>query len=799
MKKLVYACLCATIFFGLAGITKAEEIPQIYISEINWAGSELSTADEWIELYNPNSTSVDIGGWILTGAATSGDALSIEIGTYIDAVDVILISNYASGHEKTTLEIQPNLVTSSLSLPNSNLDIMLTDPNGYVVDEATTDSSPDFGSTNPKASMERNLTTLEWETATEFINLIHNQAGTPGLVNLDKTVNEIVTTENETSQIEETEEIEEMIIEIDNIETNNLPEIENQNNKNNEEDVDNPETFQEEEEEEVIDIIDNSTEILNENFESESDITEIVENTDNIINNEQSNEPDTDTSIYEVDEVIDEIITTPEIIDNIVEVENETEIEKEAVDQNESNESEKIISNVSNSIKNQNNEVEYLSKYIPVGYQSGRLELNEIVSNPEDGDEWIEIYNPGDKISDLNFWSVRDASGKTTTFTSEIISPKCYAIIKNPSGKLNNNGDTVELLDPRLNIIDSITYGTEKLISPQKGESLIKTGGSWYVTSIPTPLAQNKTQTQEKINEQYAYKNEEFIENNSSDTDDRKNEQKNVSSNTEKATKSVSDISDAKERIHTIIAVAETEKVSSTAKTNTSKKTYSTSGNASTSVTGLVTALPGTFGTQIAYISGTELYFHHADWPNLNIGDEIKVSGTPSDSVDERLKISSESDIQILGNQNLEPENLTILESHSKDVGVLVKIKGDILNWNGKTLILSDESGEIDVVAHKNTNIAWNSLNSSEIEVTGIIHWDNGKVQIYPRNKNDIVEINKKEQVETEPKSNLSISNSTNKIDPTPWIGLGLMLIVAGALLFWYFRSQTQTLKPNHI
>ena len=86
----------------------AQDAPQVFISEINWAGSSLSTADEWLELYNAGSGNVDASGWVLTGAGTSGDAVALAEGTIINAGSTLLISNYALG-EKSSLAVVPEI------------------------------------------------------------------------------------------------------------------------------------------------------------------------------------------------------------------------------------------------------------------------------------------------------------------------------------------------------------------------------------------------------------------------------------------------------------------------------------------------------------------------------------------------------------------------------------------------------------------------------------------------------------------------------------------------------------------
>ena len=181
---------CLVLPTLLALPARAEDTPNVFISEINWAGSALSTADEWIELVNLSSTSVNLSHYVLTGTATRGGAIEIAEGTVIGPKSTLLIANYALGDAKTSLQISPNLVTTAISLPNSSLDILLTTPTGLVIDNYTDSSAPDFGSTNPVTSIERDLTTLAWRSSTQNLNLSStSQLGTPGAVSLPIVVN----------------------------------------------------------------------------------------------------------------------------------------------------------------------------------------------------------------------------------------------------------------------------------------------------------------------------------------------------------------------------------------------------------------------------------------------------------------------------------------------------------------------------------------------------------------------------------------------------------------------------------
>ncbi|MBU0614254.1 lamin tail domain-containing protein [Patescibacteria group bacterium] len=540
MKKLVYAFFCTAMLFAATKSAHAQIPPPVYISEINWAGSELSSADEWIELYNPNGEGVDIGGWILTGAATSGNALSLEVGTTINANDVLLISNYPKDHENTTLLIEPDLVTSSLSLPNSNLDIMLTDPNGLVVDTASTDSSPDFGSTDPRASMQRNLETLEWHSATESVSLSLNQLGSPGEITTQPNINGGTDEESETATEEYDSDEEQEITDAED--DTEVPDDSSEEATNEQTETDNSENNTAEEES-------GSEEVETENPENET----LPEELDEVTDAETVEPADTEESIGNTTELEeDDSVATTE--NDEVSGDAETSSEESLDEPQQTDTSETITEYDTSSSTPSNNEESPSTEPTRNSYSQGRLLISEIVSDPADGTEWIEIYNAGDELADLNMWSVRDATGKETAFTSASICSNCYVLVENPLGKLNNGGDTVELVDPQSNVIDSVTYGSAEISSPKKGESLALINGVWTVTQIMTPLANNETQDigLENITQQI-YENEKQTEstNTSTHSGNTGNEQTTTQSASTKTSGAISTVHERKGELQT--------------------------------------------------------------------------------------------------------------------------------------------------------------------------------------------------------------------------------------------------------
>ena len=164
----------------------------IVISELMWSGSDLSSADEWIELTNTSSGSISLSGWTLTKLSKGEEVEMIKLGSgTLLPNKTFLISNYSE--EKSRLGIDPDLVTTSLSLANTKMLIKLYNSSGTLIDTVDDGIGSPFAGLNtaPKASMERidlsgsGQVKINWQTATTFINFDDDAElfGTPGAEN----------------------------------------------------------------------------------------------------------------------------------------------------------------------------------------------------------------------------------------------------------------------------------------------------------------------------------------------------------------------------------------------------------------------------------------------------------------------------------------------------------------------------------------------------------------------------------------------------------------------------------------
>lgn len=159
---------------------------QTFISEIAWAGSSASLADEWFELCGSPGT--DISNWSIEGASASPIVIAGD--SVMPASGIFLIANYANDDAKSVLSAVPDVVTSVVSLSNSNQFISLRDASGTLIDVAGAEGAPPFAGTSGtvKASMERldglldGGTAVAWGTAATSSGFDAGavELGTPG-------------------------------------------------------------------------------------------------------------------------------------------------------------------------------------------------------------------------------------------------------------------------------------------------------------------------------------------------------------------------------------------------------------------------------------------------------------------------------------------------------------------------------------------------------------------------------------------------------------------------------------------
>jgi hypothetical protein len=122
-----------------------------------------------------------------------------------------------------------------------------------------------------------------------------------------------------------------------------------------------------------------------------------------------------------------------------------------------------------------------------------QLIINEFLPNPEGSDdgEWIELYNNGPEILNLEGLKIKDQSARIFTLDIDdglnlnLLTNNYLLLPKSITGiSLNNtNGDGVIIMDPDENIIQSVEYSGTAL----EGRSYARSDNGFVWTKTPTP------------------------------------------------------------------------------------------------------------------------------------------------------------------------------------------------------------------------------------------------------------------------------------------------------------------------
>jgi PKD repeat protein len=123
------------------------------------------------------------------------------------------------------------------------------------------------------------------------------------------------------------------------------------------------------------------------------------------------------------------------------------------------------------------------------------VKITEIYPNPpgsDSKDEFIELYNSGAETTDITNWKLGDGSSKRYTIKEGNIAPGAYIVLKRAMTSIalnNSGGDEVGLYDPNGAIVEKAQYKG----SAAEGESWSrKEDGSWAWTTEVTPSEANK-------------------------------------------------------------------------------------------------------------------------------------------------------------------------------------------------------------------------------------------------------------------------------------------------------------------
>lgn len=382
--------------------------------------------------------------------------------------------------------------------------------------------------------------------------------------------------------------------------------------------------------------------------------------------------------------------------------------------------------------------------------------INQIMIGQNEGakNEFIELYNPNNFIINLEGYNIKkkSANGSESNLVSNkafigIIKPQSYFLISSPefgakikadlnystSNSLSKN-NTIILYNNNKEIVDKLGYGevidsySQPAILPENNQILKR-----IKINIESPHNYNDFSIEEKFTQIRNSKGDIININNYQEKiiSSEKNNKKNNNTKTPQ----LSDLKKYKNQQNGDLLV----------------------------IDGIVSVLPGKLGTQYFYIHskypednniyGLQIYNYNKKFPQLEIGDEIRVNGelsiTENGSIlNYKLKTKELEDIKILSKNNEIP--LSEIEKNKNfkitEIGQLKKVKGEITQNKTKQIYLDDDD-EIIIEIKKSTGISDKILKEGqEFIISGILNYSSDEPKLIIINEKHIESLREKEE-----------------------------------------------------
>ncbi len=319
---------------------------------------------------------------------------------------------------------------------------------------------------------------------------------------------------------------------------------------------------------------------------------------------------------------------------------------------------------------------------------SRQIIINEVLPNPQGNDEeheWIELKNLTSEVVDLIDWFLADSSRQyqisKKDFNNSVIQANGYFLIPRKNSQLALNNSGTEKIQ--------LLHPDKNLVEEVEYSGHIKENVSyardeddlWFWTTVPTPAGPN------------------------------------------------------------IIVLPTDKEVEETATDDKQDKIQIDK----QTIEGIVIAKPGLFGVTYFYINGLRIYCAKKDFPELKVGDKIKMTGEMDIMNNISVfKIKNQDDITIISSNNAVNPLIKTTESLTRDdLSKLVKLTGQILDVKSTKIYLADDDGEIVLTIKPNTNIKKEIfVSGDQIAATGIVFTSSNELTIVPRSEADIEFVN---------------------------------------------------------
>jgi hypothetical protein len=405
----------------------------------------------------------------------------------------------------------------------------------------------------------------------------------------------------------------------------------------------------------------------------------------------------------------------------------------------------------------------------------------------------VELYNSSPTLeANLSGWNIQDASGAVTTLEG-VIPPESYAIVESPLGQLNNSTETVTLNGPNVEAT-SVTYGTEDVPAPTDGESLAVVDNTWIVTPAPTPALPNYAIT-ETSNNPPPGGVATTVSTNAGDAHDSLPASTTPAPETSiKADRTVvtSVVSPVTQAVQAARAAEAPELKTFTRQTISEAPT-------GTLIEWQTVALaePGITSRQLLIVEGGEVYFSKADWPQIEPGDHLTLSGKVN-------RVSGNLRFRVTAAQNIQVEkgegSLTAAEAWGEaPEGTRATLSGEFVSKKQQKIILDVAGERVAVYLTKDMTLTF-PKNTDRVEVTGIARYRNNELALQVTNLEDLTFTTKPEIATGAPtyKKGVAVNQTSGQAPASskssPILGGGIVsgtLALAGS---WYAKARKANL-----
>jgi len=164
--------------------TTTSQAENVVISEIQITGGSASTTDEFVELYNPTSSDINLFGWRLTKKSATGSTTKILVNSFpaksIPARGYFLVAHPTGYDGGVPADVFYTSTSSGYSIANNNTVILYSDAGLTIVDmvgfgSASSSETATIGNLTAHQSVERKATATS--TAGLLVNGSHQWQG----------------------------------------------------------------------------------------------------------------------------------------------------------------------------------------------------------------------------------------------------------------------------------------------------------------------------------------------------------------------------------------------------------------------------------------------------------------------------------------------------------------------------------------------------------------------------------------------------------------------------------------------